>query len=1448
MYAFAQHLKNRLYLRVILVTVVLAVLMMSIQHISTHLLTFEGLAVLLGCGLLYGVSQRISGSILEGNWTGYPAIAITIAWMSADLDMALLIIVGLTLVNSLIDRYLHQHQGTILYKTGAQIAINGTHAIVGFLIYTLLFNRVTPAIVTNFSEYVPLAGALVGGAAAALTVGMLYTGRIPHLSREQAVRMVSLDTLLGILTPVLPLILTRIGAIAFLIVMGLLTAQALRYYQVSDARQALLQRIREMGAVDTLSTAISDELDTKSLLRDIYGVLQPIINFETLFIALYDPATQKIDYASVIHDGQPVTWQPRQLRSGLTDYIIRQQESLLINRNQRHQFEQLNIEPDDVTSAAYAGVPMKINGKFMGVMGVLHTSDADAFDNDTVMILRAVASQTGLAVRNAALYERNVTLADSLNLINSSLQSIMFNLDRDSAMDHAVKIAAEIAGTDIAAIYLVDCGGTCLKAHHQIGFDPVDLEQTIPFRPDQFPDGSLVINDVEDNPNLEYAGSVMAAGFRSAVEVPLQSGNTLIGCLAVYSDQPRIYPHHVVQMMELIASQITAALDNAELLEALELYAAEQAQLVHLARISTSSLDLNRLLQDVSDMLAQMFSMQQVIVGLANADNHRMSYVTPVGGELPPLITGDVVRQITEFEAALSQTKPQVHTYSLSDELSPSLHRLMADNQVNTLVVMPLINNQNLTGVIIMWASHPVNMSDNERRMLEMASHQISTQMQNARIYELTEESLVRRLEELSLLEDIAQKITQTLEIDSLIDNVLEASMQATQAEFASIALLNTENNQFDIIQHELIDGVPFRSRDTKSLEDGVIGYVARTGKSQIIPDNDTVDYYIRANENVYRSSLAVPLATTGGIIGVLNLESRQRDFFTEQDAAFVISLSGHAAISIANANLLEEREYQIQTLTHLRRLTLDASAATNQREVTRAILQIAMDMTNGSEVALYHYSRSAGEIVLMSALRWNRDFLIEAYPRLPDAILYEVARRGIMEIVDDTSESRFYTDSTEFAALDHRSALIAPVRRRGEVHEVLCILFAEPRHFAMREVNTVELLAAQAASHLENAELNAALRTSIDQMRAILDANHDGIILLDHTGRVMDSNVAAADILGIALDQHLDEPLVNLLLERARKSDTASREELENMARLYRLDPQRVTGRDYTLDRDGNPIHIREIGTPVTDHENRTIGRLLLLRDITEEYELNQYRNKIQSMVLHDLRGPLSSIISSMYLGLTVIERDDKDARESLQTTLEVSLESAKNLLTLVESLRDIPRLEQGQIKLKRTHHSLREICEKAYESLAASLRDSNQEVIIDIPEELDTVYVDENMMRRVFINLLHNAYKFSPSDEPILIRAENSEQPDILRVLVCDHGPGIPPEMRQRIFTEFEQIAELRPHRGGRGSGLGLTFCKLALDAHGGDIFVAKQGPTKGACFTLLLPGAPKMLTPEK
>ena len=124
------------------------------------------------------------------------------------------------------------------------------------------------------------------------------------------------------------------------------------------------------------------------------------------------------------------------------------------------------------------------------------------------------------------------------------------------------------------------------------------------------------------------------------------------------------------------------------------------------------------------------------------------------------------------------------------------------------------------------------------------------------------------------------------------------------------------------------------------------------------------------------------------------------------------------------------------------------------------------------------------------------------------------------------------------------------------------------------------------------------------------------------------------------------------------------------------------------------------------------------------------------------------------------------------------------------------------------------------------------------DIPDGAQ-VYVDNNLIRRVIMNLMHNAFKFTPENRQILIRMDNeADQAAYVRVLLADTGPGIPEIERERIFGQFVQIKGRKPRAGGKGMGLGLNFCKLAVEAHGGHIWVEPESPLSGACFAFILP----------
>jgi PAS domain S-box-containing protein len=359
------------------------------------------------------------------------------------------------------------------------------------------------------------------------------------------------------------------------------------------------------------------------------------------------------------------------------------------------------------------------------------------------------------------------------------------------------------------------------------------------------------------------------------------------------------------------------------------------------------------------------------------------------------------------------------------------------------------------------------------------------------------------------------------------------------------------------------------------------------------------------------------------------------------------------------------------------------------------------------------------------------------------------------------------------------------------------------------------------------------------------LNSTRDGIVLLDKSGRLVETNPSARRLLGIDLDEHIGETLVDVLLQYASSDEFENagynREEVTALARQLRLEPERITRRQFARTLPKSSLYIEEIGSPVVDSEGQINGRLLVLRDVTEQKLLADYRDEITHMAVHDLRGPLASIISS--LTFTLDEPGISDDQGTVRKTLSLSLDSANNLMRLVESMLDIARLEKRQMPVRLNPVSMGELVGEAIETLSSSIQTAGVTVEVKVGNELPPLSADRDMLRRVLVNLVDNALRFTPSGGKILVEA--IECPDHMLVHVADSGPGIPEEERERIFERFRQVKSTIPLRGSKGVGLGLTFSKLAVEAHGGRIWVETQSPLPGACFAISLPYKPEQIT---
>jgi signal transduction histidine kinase len=225
---------------------------------------------------------------------------------------------------------------------------------------------------------------------------------------------------------------------------------------------------------------------------------------------------------------------------------------------------------------------------------------------------------------------------------------------------------------------------------------------------------------------------------------------------------------------------------------------------------------------------------------------------------------------------------------------------------------------------------------------------------------------------------------------------------------------------------------------------------------------------------------------------------------------------------------------------------------------------------------------------------------------------------------------------------------------------------------------------------------------------------------------------------------------------------------------------------------------------------------------------ELEDHRDKLVHMIVHDMRSPLMGILGNTEL----LEMELKGkGHAKMVSNVEGIKRSGRILQEMISTLLDISRLESNKMPLEKETCDLRSIISKALDSLGGLVRETT--LVYEAPSEIVSVFCDPEITGRIVQNLVSNAIKFTGKNGEVrifLLREQGR-----LKVKVSDTGPGIPPEYHQRIFEKFGQVAagkEVKKY----STGLGLTFCKLAVEAQGGQISVSSEvGKGSTFCFTI-------------
>jgi two-component system, sensor histidine kinase and response regulator len=252
-----------------------------------------------------------------------------------------------------------------------------------------------------------------------------------------------------------------------------------------------------------------------------------------------------------------------------------------------------------------------------------------------------------------------------------------------------------------------------------------------------------------------------------------------------------------------------------------------------------------------------------------------------------------------------------------------------------------------------------------------------------------------------------------------------------------------------------------------------------------------------------------------------------------------------------------------------------------------------------------------------------------------------------------------------------------------------------------------------------------------------------------------------------------------------------------------------------------------------------RSLIRLKAATDALEDSyrklrELEKVRDDLMKMIVHDLKTPLTSILASLEL---LLDGDLGALNNDQRSMMSDADGKAQDLLRLIEDLLEIARIEEAAMPLSLEPIVPSELLNEVIGEWAVRFTQDGATATVDVADDVIMFEADRGLLKRVFANLLQNALTHSARAVTLTLTARRD--PSGILFTVADNGPGIPPQYHELIFRKFEQVKAPNAPRV-RSSGLGLAFCRLVVEQHGGRIWV-QSAEGQGSAFHILLPQAP-------
>jgi signal transduction histidine kinase len=637
-----------------------------------------------------------------------------------------------------------------------------------------------------------------------------------------------------------------------------------------------------------------------------------------------------------------------------------------------------------------------------------------------------------------------------------------------------------------------------------------------------------------------------------------------------------------------------------------------------------------------------------------------------------------------------------------------------------------------------------------------------------------------------------------------------------------------------------------------------------------------------------YRSILCAPMMRGGQPIGVINVLRASTDAYTEKQIALLKTFTDQAVIAIENVRLFKELQKRTEALTKsvdqltaLGEVGQAISSTLDLDQVSRAVQLAGLDAG-----WIYEFDERDERFHLRAAEHVEEEILqVSRSPlRLGEGAVGRAGAKREPVVVEDVLDESYQSRVRELLIKSGSRALLAvPLLREDLLLGALVVSRNSPGPFAPEVIELLKTFATQSAVAIQNARLFNETNEALDQQKAmaevlavisssIADTTPVFEKILESCQRVFAGRNVGINVVGDDGKVHLgaykghgrDELEAHYPVPVSMESGSGAAILQRQVVHYPDCDapdvPEyarrggRIAGNKSVLMApmlwEGKGVGVVFVGRPVTgafsekeiallktfaDQAAIAIQNAKLFREIQEKSAQLEVANKHKSDFLanmsHELRTPLNAIIG---FSEAMMDRLFGDLNEKQADYLKDIHESGKHLLSLINDILDLSKIEAGRMELELSSFHLPSAISNAITLIRERAMRHGIALGVHIDERLGEFQADERKLKQVLLNLLSNAVKFTPDGGRVDVSAKLDT--DKVEISVKDTGVGISPEDQASLFEEFKQFGKDRSRKA-EGTGLGLSLTKRLVELHGGQILV-DSAVGHGSTFRVMLP----------